>query len=71
VGKERNLEFWGGSFVCDSFGNVLNKASNLQEEILISDIDLNMNKKVREEWGFLKNRRPDSYKLICKKIEST
>ena len=70
VGKERNLEFWGGSFVCDSFGNVLNKASNLQEEILISDVDLNMNKKVREEWGFLKNRRPDSYKLICKKIES-
>ncbi len=67
VGIENKIEFWGGSFVCDSFGNVLKKASNNKEEIIIEEIDLSMNKKIQEDWGFLKNRRPDSYKRICKK----
>ena len=67
VGKEKKIDFWGGSFVCDSFGNVLKKASSNNEEILIVKVDLSMNKKIQDDWGFLKNRRPDSYKLICKR----
>ncbi len=65
VGLEKKIEFWGGSFVSNSFGNVLKKASNNKEEILIAEVDLSMNKKIQEDWGFLKNRRPDSYKRIC------
>tara|TARA_B100000315_G_scaffold186697_1_gene176147 strand:+ start:1005 stop:1862 length:858 start_codon:yes stop_codon:yes gene_type:complete len=65
VGIENKIEFWGGSFVCDSFGNVLKKANHDKEEILISEVDLSMNKKIQADWGFLKNRRPDSYKRIC------
>jgi agmatine deiminase len=60
VGIEGNLEFFGGSFVCDAFGNVLCRAGD-GEEVLVTEIDLEMNSLVREGWGFLKNRRPDTY----------
>jgi agmatine deiminase len=61
VGEEGELQFWGGSFVCDSFGAVLAEASKRNEEVLIVTVDLSKNKKIREGWGFLKNRRPDTY----------
>jgi len=64
VGKEGQLNFWGGSFVCDSFGKVLGEASNSKEETLVVKVDLIKNKKIQEGWGFLKNRRPDSYKSL-------
>lgn len=64
VGEEEELKFWGGSFVCDSFGKVLKRASEDKEEVLVADLDLNKNKKIREGWGFLRNRRPDTYGLL-------
>lgn len=64
VGVEGNLKFWGSSFVCDSFGKIIKKASVNKEEILVADLDLGMNKKIREDWGFLKNRRPDTYQKL-------
>jgi agmatine deiminase len=66
VGEEGELEFWGGSFVCDAFGRVLAKAGN-KEETLISKIDLSFNNRIREGWGFLRNRRPDTYKALTEK----
>jgi agmatine deiminase len=67
VGEESELDFWGGSFVCDSFGCVLAKADNKKEETLIVKIDLTFNKRIREGWGFLKNRRPDTYMSLTEK----
>ena len=64
VGEEGELKFWGGSFVCDSFGKVLKRASKKNEEILIGKLDLSKNKEIQESWGFLRNRRPDTYGLI-------
>ncbi|MDX1762811.1 MAG: carbon-nitrogen hydrolase [bacterium] len=61
VGEEGRLRFWGNSFVCDSFGNVLDRASDQREEVLVVSVDLARNKAVQEEWGFLRNRRPDTY----------
>jgi agmatine deiminase len=66
VGEEGELEFWGGSFVCDSFGKVLNEASTSKEEIVIAKIDLSKNKKIQDGWGFLRNRRPDTYNPLVK-----
>jgi len=67
VGKERGLIFWGQSFVCDSFGKIIAKASKNKEEVLIADLDLSYNKFIQEGWGFIRNRRPDSYKRLLKK----
>ena len=66
VGKEGNLKFWGSSFVCDSFGKIIKKASLKEEEILIADVDLSNNERIREGWGFFRNRRPKSYETIMK-----
>jgi agmatine deiminase len=60
AGEEGGLRFWGGSFVCDAFGKVLGRAGQ-EEEVLVTELDLTMNKRVREGWGFLRNRRPDTY----------
>ena len=38
--KGGGIEFWGGSFICDPFGEVLAKASHDREETLVADCDL-------------------------------
>jgi agmatine deiminase len=64
VGEEGDLRFWGSSFVCDAFGNVLKRASSREEEILLVDIDPEKNREIREGWRFLQNRRPDTYGIL-------
>ena len=64
VGEEGQLQFWGGSFVCDSFGKVLKEASDTKEEVLVVKVDLSKNKEIQEGWGFLKIRRPDTYNSL-------
>ncbi|MCW3999649.1 MAG: carbon-nitrogen hydrolase [Candidatus Bathyarchaeota archaeon] len=71
VGEEGELEFWGGSFVCDAFGKVLAEASTTQEEVLIVKVDLAMNRQIQEGWGFLRNRRPDIYQKLTEKQADT
>jgi len=66
VGEEGQLKFWGGSFVCDSFGKVLKEASTLKDEVVVAKLDLSKNKRIQEGWGFLCNRRPDTYKRLTK-----
>ena len=70
AGSEGNIRFFGGSFVCDALGSVLGRAGH-GEEILTVPLDLSMNDRVRESWGFMRNRRPDTYHLICQQIRGT
>ncbi|MFZ1019398.1 MAG: carbon-nitrogen hydrolase [Minisyncoccia bacterium] len=67
VGIEDKLKFWGQSFVCDAFGKIIKKAGKSKDEILISKIDLAKNKILEKEWGFMRNRRTDTYKSISVK----
>ena len=62
------LEFWGSSFVCDPFGEVLAQASVEKEETLIVDIDLKRIEEVRRNWPFLRDRRIDAYGGITKRF---
>ena len=54
VGEEGQLKFWGGSFVCDSFGKVLKEASDTNEEALVVKVDLSKNKKSKKDGDSLK-----------------
>jgi len=63
VGKEENMNFFGGSFVSDQFGKILAEGGD-KEKIIIAEIDLNLSKQVREGWQFFYNRRPESYKKL-------
>ncbi|MBI2340640.1 MAG: carbon-nitrogen hydrolase [Deltaproteobacteria bacterium] len=57
TGLEQNLDFWGGSFVSDPFGKVLQQAGHDREEIILSACDLSRIQEVRESWPFLDCRR--------------
>jgi agmatine deiminase len=61
TGVEDKTQFWGQSFVADAFGKVLKRASKLKEEVIVVKLDLTMNEFISEGWGFLRNRRPDTY----------
>jgi N-carbamoylputrescine amidase len=61
VGREGDLQFWGGSFVADPFGEVVARASRSKEEVLVAGIDLEKIRISQEGWRFLHNRRPQSY----------
>ncbi|OFW27151.1 MAG: hypothetical protein A3H27_10100 [Acidobacteria bacterium RIFCSPLOWO2_02_FULL_59_13] len=63
VGREDRLRFWGQSFACNSFGKIIKRASASKEEVLAAKLDLSHNQRIREGWGFLRNRRPDTYRF--------
>jgi N-carbamoylputrescine amidase len=58
---EGGLEFWGGSFVADPFGQLLRKASHEAEELLIVECDRRRMEDVRRNWPFLRDRRVDAF----------
>ncbi len=64
----KGLEFWGGSFLCDPFGQVIAEASHDKEEILIGEIDPHKMEDVRRNWPFLRDRRIDAYGDITKRF---
>ena len=62
------LEFWGGSFLCDPFGQIIAEAAHNKEEILIGEVDLKALEDVRRNWPFLRDRRIDSYAPITSRM---
>ncbi len=61
------IEFWGQSFVSNPYGEVINKASVDEEEILITEIDLSIIDETRITWPFFRDRRIDSYHELTKR----
>ena len=65
---QRGLEFWGGSFLADPFGQVLCEASADRDETLIATCDVRRIEDVRRNWPFLRDRRIDAYSAICSRM---
>jgi len=65
---ETGLEFWGGSFVVDPFGQVLAEASHDREETLVVECDPRRIEEVRRDWPFLRDRRIDAYAGIVSRL---
>ena len=70
VGFEQDgaMKFWGGSFVSNPFGTLLSKASHDNEEVVVTEIDLDKTDSYRTHWPFLRDRRIDSYGEIVKRF---
>jgi N-carbamoylputrescine amidase len=62
------LEFWGGSFVADPFGQVLAEGSSDRDETLIVECDPRRIEEVRRNWPFLRDRRIDAYGGISSRV---
>jgi agmatine deiminase len=67
VGTEGQVTFWGNSFVCNAFGKLVKRAGT-REQILMADIDISQNARIREGWRFTKNRRPDTYSILTQPV---
>jgi N-carbamoylputrescine amidase len=70
VGFEQDgaMKFWGGSFVSNPFGTLLSKASHDDEEVVVTEIDLDKTDSYRTHWPFMRDRRIDSYGEIVKRF---
>jgi N-carbamoylputrescine amidase len=68
VGIEGGIEFWGGSFVCDPFGEVIARASHAKEENVVVDCDLAQIEHTRRDWPFLRDRRIDAYADLSRRF---
>lgn len=55
------LQFWGQSFIADPSGQILQKASPEQEQILVQELDLDALDVQRTHWPFFRDRRIDAY----------
>jgi beta-ureidopropionase len=64
VGVEEPLteaRFYGSSYFCNPRGQIVARASEYDDEVLVADVDLDMNREVRNTWQFLRDRRPETY----------
>jgi len=70
TGTEGKTKFWGRSFVCDPFGEIMEKASHDQEEIITVACDMGEIEHTRRHWPFLRDRRIDTYPNIAERFIS-
>lgn len=68
TGREGEMDFWGGSFVADPFGDLLYQAPHDAEEVHVETLDLGRIDEIRVHWPFLRDRRIDSYKSILNRF---
>ncbi len=68
TGIEGEMQFWGGSFVSNSFGTVMYQAPHYEEAIAVVQIDLAKSEYYRTHWPYLRDRRIDSYQPITKRF---
>ena len=65
IEKPWNLgEFYGSSYFVDPRGQIVAIASENNDELLVTEIDLEMIEEVRATWQFFRDRRPEAYKEL-------
>lgn len=64
IGQEKNMNFYGSSFICDYSGKKLAEADKNSETILYSELDFETARTFRAGMGFFRDRRPQYYKEL-------
>src|SRR5580692_5112243 len=57
-------EFYGSSYFCNPRGQIIAQASRDKDEVLTSDLNLDLIGEVRKTWQFFRDRRPDMYESL-------
>ncbi len=66
-GHSGGIQFWGHSFACGPQGEMLAQAGD-EPQLLLAEIDLERNERVRRIWPFLRDRRIDAYGELTKRF---
>lgn len=66
--QTNGIQFWGSSFIAGPQGEFLYRASDSEEEIRITDVDIAHSEQVRRWWPFLRDRRIDKYTDIARRF---
>jgi N-carbamoylputrescine amidase len=61
------IDFWGGSFVCDPGGSLLEVASHSEDATVVVTCDLENVDVTRTHWPFLRDRRLEAYGDLTKR----
>lgn len=64
TGREEKQEFYGRSFCAGPDGEFTTKPSGTSAGIVLADVDLSEIAVNRDEWVFMKDRRPEEYKEL-------
>ncbi len=67
-GQTNGIQFWGSSFVAGPQGEFLWRASAVEEQRKVVDVDLKHSEQVRRWWPFLRDRRIENYGEIPRRF---
>lgn len=66
TGTEGDMRFFGSSYVTSPFGKIIAQASKDEDEVLVTELDLNEIREARRVWPLLRDRRPETYDILTK-----
>jgi beta-ureidopropionase len=61
-------EFYGTSYFVDPRGKILTQGSTTNDELVVSELDLDVLEEVRRVWQFYRDRRPESYPEMTQQL---
>ena len=64
LGGSPTQVYYGSSFFTDHRGQMMAQASDKTDDVIYADIDAGAIEKLRNQWGFFRDRRPDLYGAI-------
>ena len=65
IEAEGEVRFFGKSFVTNPKGEIIAQAQGETEELLLVELDLTQIEQMRQILPFLRDRRPEAYKVLC------
>lgn len=68
IGDEDGQRFYGTSFICDEWGDVVAELGDDEEGVIVATLDLDRAAKNRAGMGFFRDRRPQLYGRIAEDI---
>lgn len=68
IGTEDGQRFYGTSFICDEWGDVIAELGDDEEGVIVATLDLDRAARNRAGMGFFRDRRPDLYGRIVEDI---
>jgi N-carbamoylputrescine amidase len=68
VGQEDGMNFYGGSFISNPYGDILARGDNESDQVVAAELDLKQIREFRNLFHFFRDRRPETYRELLKVV---